>query len=137
MEKELDKFYKCITIKNKILSIYEDEKGNYNVINTPGLFVAVEYLQVNKEEKTMAVFNQILPKNIIGNKTRRTRPIPKNEITHNEKDKYTLVEQEEEVEEFYVVSNALKVSKVFTNKEEALKEAKKINKKIMEVVVSE
>ena len=134
MEKELDKFYKCITIKNKLLSIYEDEKGNYNVVNTPGLFVAVEYLQVNKEEKTIAVFNQILPKNMIGNKTRRVKAIPKENITHKPEDKYTLVEQEEDVEEFYVVSNALKVNKVFTNKEEALKEAKKINKKIMDIV---
>jgi hypothetical protein len=134
MEKELDKFYDNITIKSKVISIYEDENGNYNIINTAGLFVAVEYLQVNKEEKTMATFQQILPKNIIGKKTRRVRPIPKNEITHKDEDKYTLVEQEEEVEEFYVVSNALKVSKVYTDKDEALKVAKKINKKIMEAL---
>lgn len=134
MEKDLIKFMNNVKIKNKIVSTYEDEEGNYNIINTAGLFVAVEKLQVNKEQKIMAVFNQIIPKNIIGIKERRITQIPKDTITHKPEDKYTLVDKEEETEVFYVVSNQCKASKVYVDKEEALKEAKKINKKVMEAI---
>ena len=131
MEKDIYKFYDNITIINKDFSTYEDEEGNYFTFNTINGLLRVDKLKLTKEEYQVAKFQQKVDEldyNIINIK----KPVPKNEITGKDEDKYTLVEKEVAVREIWNVSNALGITKSFTNKEEAIETAKSYNKTIME-----
>ena len=130
MEKDLCKFYKNIEIINKDLSEYHDDKGNYFIFNTVNALVRVDYLELTKEEYTTLKFqNKVeeLEYNIINIK----RPVPKNEITGKDEDKYTITEKEVAVRQIWNVSNAFGIVKSFTNKEEAIELAEGINKETL------
>lgn len=130
MERDLCKFYENINILGKDFSTYEDENGNLFTLNTINLLARVDKLELSKEEYKIAVFQQKVQDgeyNIINIK----KPVPKNEITGKDEDKFTLVDKEIAVREIWNVSNAVGITKSFTTKEEALKTAKEINKKIM------
>ena len=130
MEKDLCKFYENVNILGKDFSVYEDEKGNLFTLNTINLLTRVDKLELSKEEYKVALFQQKIQDgdyNIINIK----KPVPKNEITGKDEDKFTLVDKEIAVREIWNVSNALGIVKSYTNKEEALKTAREINKKIM------
>lgn len=131
MEKELTKFIDNTTIINKDLSLYADDKGNRFIFNTINAIVKVEYLELSKEEYQVAKFsNKIddLDYNIINIK----KPVPKNEITGKEEDKYTITEKEIAVRQIWNVSNPYGAYKSFTNKEEAIELAESINNNIIE-----
>lgn len=134
MEKYLTKFMKNVKILNKAIAIYDDKDGNYMVMNTPGLLVGSEKIQVNEQEKKIAVFNQIIPKNMIGIKEKRKKIKSKEEITHKAEDKYTLIEDEEDVETFYAVSNQLGAKQIFTSKQDANELVSSINDNILELI---
>lgn len=130
MEKDLCKFYENVNILGKDFSVYEDEKGNLFTLNTINLLTRVDKLELSKEEYKVALFQQKIQDgdyNIINIK----KPVPKNEITGKDEDKFTLVDKEIAVREIWNVSNALGIVKSYANKEEALKTAIGINKKIM------
>ena len=130
MERDLYKFYENIEIISKDFSTYEDKKGNYFTFNTINGLLRVDKLELTKEEYQAARFQQKVDEleyNIINIK----RPVPKNEITGKDEDKFTIVEKEVAVREIWNVSNALGITKSFTNKEEALETAKAYNKTIM------
>lgn len=130
MERDLYKFYENVEILNKDFSIYEDEKGNYFTFNTINGLLRVDKLELTKEEYQVARFQQKvddLEYNIVNIK----KPIPKNEITGKDEDKYTIAEKEVAVREIWNISNAIGITKSFTNKEEALETAKAYNKTIM------
>lgn len=130
MERDLCKFYENINILGKDFSTYEDEKGNLFTLNTINLLARVDKLELSKEEYKIAVFQQKVQDgeySIVNIK----KPVPKNEITGKDEDKFTLVDKEIAVREIWNVSNAVGITKSFTTKEEALKTAKEINKKIM------
>lgn len=130
MEKDLCKFYENINILGKEFSVYEDSNGNLFTLNTINLLTRVDKLELTKEEYQVAKFQQKvedLEYNIINIK----KPVPKNEITGKDEDKFTLVDKEVAVREIWNVSNALGIVKSFINKEDAIKTAKEINKKIM------
>lgn len=130
MERDLCKFYENINILGKDFSTYEDEKGNLFTLNTINLLARVDKLELSKEEYKIAVFQQKVQDgeyNIVNIK----KPVPKNEITGKDEDKFTLVDKEIAVREIWNVSNAVGITKSFSTKEEALKTAKEINKKIM------
>lgn len=130
MEKDLCKFYENVNILGKDFSVYEDEKGNLFTLNTINLLTRVDKLELSKEEYKVALFQQKIQDgeyNIINIK----KPVPKNEITGKDEDKFTLVDKEIAVREIWNVSNALGIVKSYSNKEEALKTAIGINKKIM------
>ena len=130
MEKNLSKFYENVNILGKEFSVYEDSNGNLFTLNTINLLTRVDKLELTKEEYQVAKFQQKVEdleysiKNI-------KKAVPKNEITGKDEDKLTLVDKEVAVREIWNVSNALGIVKSFTNKEDALKTAKEINKKIM------
>ena len=130
MEKNLSKFYENVNILGKEFSVYEDSNGNLFTLNTINLLARVDKLELTKEEYQVAKFQQKVEdleysiKNI-------KKAVPKNEITGKDEDKLTLVDKEVAVREIWNVSNALGIVKSFTNKEDALKTAKEINKKIM------
>jgi hypothetical protein len=102
MEKDLCKFYENIEYINKDISEYVDAKGNNFIFNTINALVRVDYLELSKEEYQMALFQQKVQEgdyNIINIK----KPVPKNEITKKEEDKYTITEKEVAVRQIWNV----------------------------------
>lgn len=134
MEKDLCKFYKNINIINKDFSEYSDEKGNYFIFNTVNALTRVDYLELTKEEYTSLKFQQKiedLDYEIINVK----RPVPKNEITGKDEDKFTITEKEVAVRRIWNVSNAFGIVKSFTNQDDAYELATGINKETLDKLV--
>lgn len=130
MERDLCKFMENIEVINKDLSTYFDDKGNYFVFNTINAIAKVEYLELTKEEYTIAKFQQKiedLDYKVINVK----KAVPKNEITKKDEDKYTITEKEVAVRQVWNVSNPYGAIKSFTNKEDAINLANDINDKIL------
>lgn len=126
MERDLSKFMKNITIKNKDIAVYEDEEGNLFNVNTIKLLASVEVMKLPKQEYKKAVFEQRID-DLEYTDTVVKVPVPKNTITKKEEDKFTLVEKEMNAKVIYNVSNQIGLHKSFINKEEALELAKNIN----------
>lgn len=135
MEMELDKFMDHIDIINKDLSIYKDkEKGMLFYLNTVQLLTRVEPLELDKEQYQIALFEKKV-EDLEYKKETIKRVVPKNIITKNDKDKYTLTNKEVIVKKVYNVANALNVKKSFVSKEEAMEYAEAINKNIAKVLI--
>lgn len=127
METQLDKFIKNITIANKDLALYKDEeKGILFYMNTISLLTRVDYLELDKEQFKISLFEKKI-ENLDYKETSIKRVVPKYQITKDEKDKYTLTTKEVIVKQVWNVVNASGIYKSFTNKDEALKYAEKIN----------
>lgn len=130
MERDLCKFIDNVSIINKDLSIYEDQKGNKFVFNTINAIVKVDYLELSKEEYTTLKFQQKI-EDLDYQIENVKRPVPKSEITGKQEDKNTLVDKEVAVRKVWNVSNPYGAIKSFTNKEEAIKLCNYINEKIL------
>ena len=133
MIKDLEEYYKHIKYINDRVAEYEDEEGNYFQVKPSNLLVAVQYQALNKQEYEQAVFQQLVPKDIICKEIDIDKIIPKNEVTHNDKDKFTLTTIKQKAKQVWFVMNSVGIKKAYPDKEEALKVAKEINKKIFEV----
>jgi hypothetical protein len=133
MIKDLEEYYKHIKYINDRVAEYEDEEGNYFQVTPSNLLVAVQYQALNKQEYEQAVFGQLVPKDIICKEIDIDKIIPKNEVTHNDKDKFTLTTIKQKAKQVWFVMNSVGIKKAYNDKEEALKVAKEINKKIFEV----
>lgn len=133
MIKDLEEYYKHIKYINDRVAEYEDEEGNYFQVTPSNLLVAVQYQALNKQEYEQAVFQQLVPKDIICKEIDIDKIIPKNEVTHNDKDKFTLTTIKQKAKQVWFVMNSVGIKKAYNDKEEALKVAKEINKKIFEV----
>ena len=134
MEKDLCKFYDNISIINKDLAEYKDDKGNMFILNTVNLLLRVDHLELTKEEYTMAKFQQKV-EDLDYTITNIKKAVPKNEITGKDEDKYTITEKEVAVRNIYNVSNAFGIVKSFTNKEDALKLVENKNKEILKYLI--
>lgn len=135
MEMELSKFMENIEIINKEISIYKDtEKGMLFYLNTVQLLTIVEPLELDKEQYQIALFEKKV-EDLEYEREIIKRVVPKNTITKNDKDKYTLTNKEVIVKKVYNVANALNVKKSFVNKEEAMQYAEEINKNIAKVLI--
>lgn len=135
MEMELNKFMEKIEVINKDLSIYKDqEKGMLFYLNTVQLLVRVEPLELDKEQYQIALFEKKI-EDLEYERETITRVVPKNTITKNDKDKYTLTNKEVIVKKVYNVANALNVKKSFVDKDEAMEYAEAINNKIKEFLI--
>ena len=134
MVKDIDKFYNSLKILDKTMSIYEDEDGNYSVLPTSSLLVAVDYNEFEKNQYDVAVFNGDIPKDFKSDIKKIKKPVPKYEITKKEEDRYIITEKEVAIKPVWFVINGLKIKKAFNNKEEALKKAKEINEVIIETL---
>lgn len=130
MERELDKFMENITL-DKEISVYEDNEGNLFNVNTIKLLTSVEVLKLPKEEYTKAVFEKRID-DLEYEETTIHVPVPKNTITKNDNDKYTLVDKEMKSKLVYNVSNQIGLHKSYVNKDEALSLAKVINANVKE-----
>lgn len=134
MEKDLCKFCENINVINKDFSEYHDDKGSYFIFNTVNALLRIDYLELTKEEYTSLKFQQKVEDkeyNIINIK----RPVPKNEITGKDEDKFTITEKEVAVRQIWNVSNAFGVVKSFTNVQEATEFVVEFNKKILEKLI--
>lgn len=132
MEKDLIKFYDNISKINKDLAEYEDEKGNSYIIPMGQLICNCSYNELDKNEFTIALYNKLVDKDLNYEEAKIKRAVSKEEVTKDVKDKYTLTEKEVIVKKVWIVQNGLKISKSFTNKEEALELLHKINKDMLE-----
>lgn len=132
MTKDLDKFYhEYTTIIDENLSQYKDDDGNYSILPTSALLVAVDYNELNKQQFEVAKFNQDIPKDFICEISKVKKAVCKYDITHKEEDKFTLTEKEEDVRKIWFVVNQLKMKKAFSNKDDALIYAEEINHVIL------
>lgn len=139
-ETDLEEFMKNVTIEDKMLSNYEDVKGNYFEINTGNLIARCDYLEFSKEkigengasEYEQALFSKLID-NIPYKEKKIKRIVPKSEITGKEEDNSTLTEKVITIVEVWNVSNPYGASKSFNNKNDALKFVKGINENIKTV----
>ena len=135
MENNLEKFMNNIELINKDLSLYKDsEKGIMFYINTVNLLTRVDYLELDKTQYKIAKFEKKIEDKEYDEITIK-RVTPKNVITKRDEDKYTLVDSDVLVHVVWNVSNTAGMLKSFTNKEEALKYAEEINKKVFEKLI--
>ena len=135
MEMELNKFMEKVDIINKELSIYKDnEKGMLFYLNTVQLLVRVEPLELDKEQYKIALFEKKV-EDLKYNEEKIKRVVPKNTITKDDKDKYTLTNKEVIIKKVYNVANALNIKKSFVDKEEAMQYAEAINNGIKEYLI--
>lgn len=122
-------YMKNIKVINKEVSEYSNEdKGIKYILPTAQLIVKIDYLELTKEELEAAKFKEMIDKNKEYKQVDAVRVIPKNEITKNEKDKFTLVESKIKAYAMWNVTNGLGIKETCTTKEEALKIYDDINK---------
>lgn len=133
MEKDLIKFNKNITKVTKEIAKYEDEKGNYTLIPVAQLLCNIEYMELDEPMYKKALFEKIIEKDVEYNKIKITKVVDKSTITHNKKDQGTLVNNEVEVSQVWVVKNGIGLTKAFNVKKEALKLVEELNNKYLEM----
>lgn len=126
MNKDLIEFMKHLEIKEDV-SKYKDDKGNILYIPNNTLLPTCSYLTLTEDEYQQALFKGQVKK---GNykKIKDKRPVPKNTITGKDEDKLTIVEQDLEVYQIWVVTNPYGFTHSFDNKDEAIKYVESIEK---------
>ena len=133
MERDLIKFNKNITKVTKEIAKYEDEKGNYMLIPTGQLLCNVEYMELDEISYKKALFEMIIDKDVEYNKIKTTKVVDKSTITHNKKDQGTLVDNEVEVSQVWVVKNGIGLTKAYDEKVRALQVVNELNDKYLEM----
>lgn len=133
MERDLIKFNENITKVTKEIAKYEDEKGNYTLIPVAQLLCNIEYMELDEIMYKKALFEKIIEKDVEYNKIKTTKVVDKSTITHNKKDQGTLVDNEVEVSQVWVVKNGLGLTKAYDEKVRALQVVNKLNNKYLEM----
>lgn len=133
MEKDLMKFNENITKVTKEIAKYEDNKGNYTLIPVAQLLCNIEYMELDEIMYKKALFEKIIEKDVKYNKIKTTKVVDKSTITHNKKDQGTLVDNEVEVSQVWVVKSGLGLTKSFDNKDKALELVNELNDKYLEM----
>ena len=133
MEKDLIKFNENITKISKDIAKYEDTKGNYTLIPIGQLLCNVEYMELDEISYKKALFEKIIEKDVEYNKIKTTKVVDKSTITHNKKDQGTLVDNEVEVSQVWVVKNGIGLTKSFDSKVKALELVNELNNKYLEM----
>ena len=133
MERNLIKFNENITKVTKEIAKYEDEKGNYTLIPVAQLLCNVEYMELDEPMYKKALFEKIIEKDVEYNKIKTTKVVDKSTITHNKKDQGTLVDNEVEVIQVWVVKNGIGLTKSFDSKDKALELVNELNNKYLEM----
>lgn len=134
MKDNIIEFNKKIEIINKDYALYKDEeKGIMFALNTINLMARVDYKELSKEEYTKEKFEMKI-EDLNYDIIEITRPQSKYFETKKEEDKYTIVDSKVKVRQIWNVANGLGIYKSFTDKNEAMKLAEEINKKIINAV---
>lgn len=129
--KDWEDFNKCVTIKNKEISVYEDEEGNYAVLPTSNLLCGVQYNELTESQLNVMKFDKKIPKDMKLKTKERPKLVTKDTLTGKESDKNIIVEDgKEQVYIVWFIIDGLKNMKAYAKKEEALEKAKARNKEI-------
>ena len=127
----LTDYMKKVNIINKEAAEYRDNnKGTMYILPTAQLIVKVEYMELTKEELNTAIFKGIIDKKDY-KEIEIIRPVPKSEVTKNDKDKFTLIDKKMKGYAIWNVTNGLNIKESFTTKEEAIELYNEINKGIL------
>ena len=134
INENLEEFMKNIEIKTKEVSEYRNEvKGIKYMLNTAQLLTRVDKLELTEKELEIAKFKgQVEKKEYELFDT--TRIVPKNTITGNKRDQYTLVDDNIKATKIFNVSNQVGINKAFDNQEEAFKYSDKVNEEVMKYI---
>lgn len=132
MKDNIIEFMNKVEMLSKEISIYKDEeKGIIFPLNTVNLLARVDYLELDKQEYTVAKFQNKI-EDLSYTIEEIERPVPKNEITKKEEDKFTITNKKVSVRKVWNVTNGAGVIKSFTKKEDAIKLVEEINNKVLD-----
>lgn len=132
MKDNIIEFMNKVEMLSKEISIYKDEeKGIIFPLNTVNLLARVDYLELDKQEYTVAKFQNKI-EDLSYTIEEIERPVPKNEITKKEEDKFTITTKKVSVRKVWNVSNGAGIIKSFTKKEDAIKLVEEINNKVLD-----
>jgi len=127
MEKKLFSFYENITELNDEFIKYEDQDGNMQIFPKSYGILRVEHQKIDEAKRKIMIYEQEIKADDEFTKETITKQVPKSDITGDKDDITTIVDQDVEVLLIWKVSNALGLTQVFNNKEEALKYAGEVN----------
>ena len=133
MKRDLIKFNENITKVTKEIAKYEDEKGNYTLIPVAQLLCNIEYMELDEPMYKKALFEKIIEKDVEYNKIKTTKVVDKSTITGKKQDQGTLVDNEVEVSQVWVVKNGIGLTKSFDSKDKALELVNELNNKYLEM----
>lgn len=131
MERDLIKFNENIKKVSKDIAKYEDTKGNYTLIPIGQLLCNVEYMELDEISYKKALFEKIIDKDVAYNKIKTTKVVDKATITGKKQDQGTLVDNEVEVSQVWVVKNGIGLTKAYNSKEKAIEYVEGLNEEIL------
>jgi hypothetical protein len=108
--------------------IYSDDFGNRIPMQKFDLIPSVVYQKCKEEEYKQLLFKGMIKADDKFNEIEDKTQVTKDTITGKEEDKSTIVDKTIKVKEMWLVSNKMRISKIFNNKEEALELYDEINK---------
>lgn len=130
MEKRLDKFMDKVKIQNKDISEYfDEERGELFVFNTVQLLTRVEKLELDEVQLNTALFEMKVDK-LAYEQSFIERPTPKERITKDPKDRFTLTNEKVKVSNVWNVINNMGLFKSFNDKNKAIQFSRSINEEV-------
>ena len=126
IETKLDKFIEYVSVYDDKYLLYEDD-NNYMLIPKESLISSMSYQECDDKMYSQLLFNGSIDKGMNFKTTKIKRPVPKSEITGKDEDKLTLVDKDIEVKQMWLITNSMKVSKIFNNKDEAKELLDRVN----------
>lgn len=131
IDESLKDFMDKVEIKNKNIAIYKnEEKGLIYPLSVATLLTRVDYLELTKQELEKALFEGKIDKKEY-KMYDCERLVPKNTVTRDKKDQYTITTSQVKATHIYNVSNQAGIHTTFENKEEAFKLCEEINNQII------
>lgn len=132
--KDWEDFNKCVTIKNKEISVYEDEEGNYAVLPTSNLLCGVQYNELTESQLNVMKFDKKIPKDMKLKTKERPKLVTKDTLTGKESDKTIIVENgKEQVYLVWFIIDGLKNLKAYAKRDEAIEKAKVRNEEVLAI----
>ena len=130
INEKLSEYIKKIEIDK--MCFYRDlDKGIIYPLTPQHLLCRIDYLELDKQEYTVAKFQNKI-EDLSYTIEEIERPVPKNEITKKEEDKFTITNKKVSVRKVWNVTNGAGVIKSFTKKEDAIKLVEEINNKVLD-----
>lgn len=130
IDEKLEEYMKNITFKNDKVAEYKNiNKGLIYPLTLTQLLTRVDYLELTKEELEKAKFEKKVEKKDYKMYDCK-RVVPKNTITKDKKDMYTLVDSTVKATHIWNVTNQAGIHSTFEDKEEAFKLCSEINEDI-------
>lgn len=126
IETKLDKFIEHVSVYDDKYLLYEDD-NNYMLIPKESLISSMSYQECDDKMYSQLLFNGSIDKGMNFKTTKIKRPVPKSEITGKDEDKLTLVDKDIEVKQMWLITNGMKVSNIFNNKDEAKELLDRVN----------